>query len=81
MTTNDATMKDFRCAIHDRPLVRFCPVCRGTRGGLVTTPRKRQSSRRNLRQARAAQHAQRFLTRKGASRSRNGDSPPQTGER
>jgi hypothetical protein len=40
MTTNDAAMNDFRCAVHDRPLVGFCPVCRGTRGGLITTPRK-----------------------------------------
>jgi hypothetical protein len=64
MTTNDAAMNDFRCAVHDRPLVGFCPVCRGTRGGLITTPRKRQSSRRNLRQARAVRHAQRSLTRR-----------------
>lgn len=34
------------CPVHKRPLVQFCPACRGAQGGQVVTPAKLASLRK-----------------------------------
>lgn len=40
------------CPIHHRPLVAFCPACRGQAGGRASSPRKTRAVRRNARKPR-----------------------------
>ena len=36
------------CPTHGTPLVMFCPRCRGSAGGAVSTPAKRKAARVNV---------------------------------
>src|SRR4030095_4877826 len=45
------------CPTHGTPLIAYCPHCRASAGGKVTSPAKRAALALNLQKARAAQAA------------------------
>lgn len=47
------------CPIHGKPLVVFCPACRGSRGGAAGSPKQTRQRQRAAKQPRPSRRKER----------------------